>query len=195
MVADGERVQPRTVAEWRRWLDRNHASSRGVNVVTWKTHTGKKRLAYDDLVTEALAYGWVDSTARTLDEDRSMLWFAPRKATSGWSRPNKVRVERLLAEGRMAPAGQAVIDAAKANGAWEKLDDVEDLVVPADLAAAFRLHGGSREVWDGFPRSVKRMHLEWIVQARKPETRARRVADVAAKAAQGERANQWTRKP
>ena len=132
-----DQVHPTTAAQWRRWLEKHHGSSGGVWLVSWRTHTGKAKVPYEDAVTEALAFGWIDSKARTLDDDRSVLWFCPRKPTSGWSRPNKRRVERLLAEGRMAPAGQAAIDTAKANGAWELLDAVEDLVVPPDLATAF----------------------------------------------------------
>jgi uncharacterized protein YdeI (YjbR/CyaY-like superfamily) len=189
-----DQVHAKTVAEWRRWLERNHASSTGVWLVSWRTRTGKPQIPYDDAVTEALAYGWIDSKARTVDDDRAALWYCPRKPTSGWSRSNKTRVERLLAEGRMAPAGQIAIDTAKANGAWELLDDVENLVVPPDLATAFRRHKGSAAVWESFPRSVKRAHLEWVVQAKKPETRAKRVQEIAEKAARGERANQWTAK-
>lgn len=189
---DGDQVHPTTVAQWRRWLERHHASSTGVWFVSWRTHTGKRRISYEDAVTEALAFGWIDSKARTLDDDRSVLWFCPRRPTSGWSRSNKTRVERLLAEGRMAPAGQAAIDTAKANGAWELLDAVEDLVVPPDLAAAFDQHEGSAAAWETFPRSAKRALLAWIVQAKRPETRARRVQETAEKAARGERANQWT---
>jgi uncharacterized protein YdeI (YjbR/CyaY-like superfamily) len=184
-------VHAETVAAWRSWLRKNHARSTGVNLVSWKTTTGRPRISYDDAVTEALAFGWVDSKGRTIDDERSMLWFCPRKPTSGWSRPNKLRVERLLAEGRMQPAGQAVIDQAKANGGWELLDAVEDLVVPDDLAAAFAERPGAAESWEAFPRSAKRSALEWIVQAKRPETRARRVLDTADKAARGERANQW----
>ena len=101
-------------------------------------------------------------------------------------------VERLLAEGRMAPAGQRAIDIAKENGTWSLLDDVENLVVPPDLAAAFDAHPGSAGHWDAFPRSVRRAILEWIVQAKRPETRSRRITETAEKAAKGERANQWT---
>ena len=188
----GDLAHPTTVAQWRRWLERNHGSSTGVWLVSWKAHTGKARFSYEDAVVEAVAFGWIDSKARTIDDDRSALWFCPRKPTSGWSRTNKARVERLLAEGRMAPAGQAAIDVAKANGAWELLDAVEDLVVPPDLAAAFDQNEGSAAVWETFPRSVKRALLEWIVQAKRPETRAKRVRETAEKAARGERANQWT---
>ena len=134
--------------------------------------------------------GWVDSKGKRLDDDRTMLYLTRRRPTSGWSRPNKQRVERLLAEGRMGPAGQAAIDAAKENGTWSLLDDVENLVVPDDLAAEFDRHPGAREAWDGFPRSVKRSILEWIVTAKRPETRRARIAETAEKAGRGERAHQ-----
>ena len=120
-----------------------------------------------------------------------MLWFAPRKRRSGWSRPNKERIARLEAEGRMAPAGRAVLEAAKADGSWTLLDDVEDLVVPPDLAAAFARHPGSAEQFEAFPRSAKRGILEWIVQAKTAGTRDKRIEEAARLAAQGERANQW----
>jgi uncharacterized protein YdeI (YjbR/CyaY-like superfamily) len=191
---DALRVHPETRAEWREWLAANHDSCVGAWFVSWKKHTGRPAVAYDEAVSEALAFGWVDSVPRTLDDDRSMLWYASRKPGSAWSRPNKERVARLEAEGRMAPAGAAVVAAARADGSWSKLDDVEDLVVPSDLAAAFVEHPGSADEWEAFPRSAKRGILEWIVQAKKPETRAKRVAETAELAARRERANQWPRK-
>lgn len=187
-----ERVHPESSEDWRAWLEENHATSTGVWVVSWKSHTGKNRIPYADEVTEALAYGWVDSKKVTLDADRTMMWYCPRKPTSGWSRPNKQRVETLLAECRMTPAGQRSIGIAKGNGAWTLLDDVEDLVVPPDLAAAFRRHKDSAAHWESFPPSAKRAILQWIVQAKRPETRAKRIRETAEKAALGERANQWT---
>ena len=190
MSSGDQRVHPETLEEWRAWLDDHHESSTGVWLVSWRSHTGKGRLSYDDAVTEALAVGWVDSKAVTLDEDRSMLRFTPRRPTSAWSRPNKERVARLLAEGRMGPAGQTSVDTAKANGAWSRLDDVDNLVVPDDLAAELDRHDGARETWDGFPRGVRRGILEWIMQAKRPETRAARIAETAEKAGRGERAHQ-----
>ena len=189
-MADAERVHPDTVEEWRAWLDEHHASSDGVWLVSWKKHTGRSTVDYEAAVTEALAVGWVDSKGQRLDDDRTMLWLTRRRPTSGWSRPNKQRVERLYAEGRMGPAGQAAIDAAKENGTWSLLDDVENLVVPDDLAAEFDQHLGAREAWDGFPRSVKRSILEWIVTAKRQETRRARIAETAEKAGRGERAHQ-----
>ena len=102
--------------------------------------------------------------------------------------PNKVRIERLEHEGRLEPAGRTAVDAAKANGAWTLLDDAEDLVVPDDLAAALAALPGARASWDGFPPSGRKAILTWIVQAKRPETRARRVGQAAAQAARGVRA-------
>jgi uncharacterized protein YdeI (YjbR/CyaY-like superfamily) len=192
-LADGERVEPAAPGDWAAWLEANHRRAHGVWLVTWKKATGRQVLTYEDAVTEALRFGWIDAVGRGLDDERSMLWFAPRKPGSGWSGPNKQRIARLLAEGRMAPAGQEAVDRAQADGSWTKLDDVERLVVPPDLALAFDRHPGSAATWEAFPRSVKRATLEWIVSAKRPETRARRIDEAARLAAAGERANQWPR--
>ncbi|MBA3252196.1 MAG: YdeI/OmpD-associated family protein [Geodermatophilaceae bacterium] len=189
-----DRCQPATVEEWRVWLAEHQDTATGVWLVTWKQHTDRPTVSYDDAVTEAIAVGWIDSKGQRLDDDRTMLWFCPRKATSGWSRPNKQRVQRLYAADRMQPAGQRAIDVAKANGAWTLLDAVEDLAVPEDLAAAFDRHPGARNAWEAFPRSAKRGILEWIVQAKRPETRAKRVAETARLAAEGIRANEPRRR-
>ena len=191
---DEDQVQPDSLAEWRAWLAENHDRGTGVWLVTWRAGSDGPRIGYEEAVEQALCFGWVDSKGRALDAERTMLWFAPRKRGSGWARTNKERVERLTAAGLMTPAGQALIDAAKADGSWTLLDDVENLVVPDDLDAAFAAHPPGREHWDAFPRSVRRAILEWIVQAKRPETRAKRVAETAEKAQVNERANQWQRK-
>ena len=172
-------VQPLTREEWRAWLAANHATSAGIWLVTARKATGQPRVEYDEAVEEALCVGWIDSVARRLDETRSMLRFSPRKSRSGWSRPNKIRIERLTAAGLMRPAGQARIDAAILDGSWTKLDEVENLEVPDDLAQACAAYPNARANFDAFPRSARRGILEWILQAKRPETRARRVADTA----------------
>lgn len=190
-TADGDRTHPTTRAQWRAWLAAHHASSTGVWVIGWKQGTGKPRLSYDELVEEALCFGWVDSRPAKLDEERSMLYFSPRKRGSGWSRPNKERIARLEAAGLLSPAGRAAVEAAKADGSWSKLDAVEALVIPDDLRRAFASHPGAAANFETFPRSAKRGILEWIVQAKRPETRAARVEETARLAARNERANQW----
>jgi uncharacterized protein YdeI (YjbR/CyaY-like superfamily) len=189
---DREQVHVESRAEWRRWLEGNAAGSPGAWAVTWRKASGRPVVGYEDLVEEALCFGWIDSTGRAVDDDRTSLYFAPRKARSGWSRPNKQRIERLMAAGAMTEAGLRVIAEAQRDGSWTLLDDVENLVVPDDLAAAFAAHPGSREHWDAFPRSARRAILEWIVQAKRAPTRAARVEEAARLAARGERANQWT---
>lgn len=177
-------VHPETLDQWRAWLAVHHARGSGAWVVSWRTATTRPAVGYEEMVCEALAWGWIDSTAGTIDAERSRMWFAPRKPTSGWSRPNKARVERLLAEGRMQPAGQAALDTAHANGTWTLLDDVEDLVVPADLAAALAARTGAQAHWEAWPPSVRKLVLTQLVTAKKVETRTARIekyADLAAR--------------
>lgn len=181
---DAERVEPATLDGWSDWLGAHHAHAPGVWLVTPRK-AADRPFDYEAAVCEALRYGWIDAVQRPLDELRTMQWFAPRRPASGWSRPNKLRIERLEREGRLEAAGRAVVEAAKSNGTWQLLDDVEDLVVPADLDAAFTAHPGARETWDGFSPSTRKQMLAWVVTAKKPETRARRVQEIAVKAAQG----------
>jgi uncharacterized protein YdeI (YjbR/CyaY-like superfamily) len=156
--------------------------------VTPKGSSGLRTFGYEAGIVEALRFGWVDSTQRTVDDVRTMMWYAPRRPGSVWTRNNKQRVARLESEGRMEAAGAAAVAAAKASGMWTLMDDVEDLVVPDDLAAAFDRHPGSREHWDGFTPSARKEMLAWIVLAKRIETRNARVAQVAERAGRGERA-------
>jgi uncharacterized protein YdeI (YjbR/CyaY-like superfamily) len=106
-------VHPKTRAVWRRWLQAHHTQTEAVWLITFKKATGKPRVEYAEAVEEALCFGWIDSTARVLDEARSMQRFSPRRPGSGWSRINRGRVEQLIAAGQMAPAGLAKVEAAK----------------------------------------------------------------------------------
>jgi len=191
-VGDGdERVHAETREAWRAWLDEHAGQANGVWLVSWRAGTGKPALAYDEAVEEALCVGWVDSLPRKLDDQRTMLRFSPRKKGSAWSRPNKERIERLTAAGLLRPAGLAAVERAKADGTWTALDEVEAGIVPDDLAAALDATPPARQEWEAFPRSAKRGILEWIAQAKRPATRAKRVEETARLAAKGERANQW----
>jgi uncharacterized protein YdeI (YjbR/CyaY-like superfamily) len=184
-------THPKTRAAWRRWLEKNHARAEGVWHISYKKSSGKQAYDYEASVEEALCFGWVDSKGNKLDDERTMLWFAPRKPRSGWARPNKERVARLIAAGLMHPAGLAKVEAAKRDGSWTLLDAVENLQVPPDLQAALDATPPAAGFFDAFPRSVKRATLEWIAQAKRPETRAKRIAETVALAAQNKRANQW----
>ena len=127
-----------TVREWHAWLEEHHRRREGVWLVQWKPRTGKPAIPYEEAIEEALCFGWVDSTYRSLDDERGMLWWSPRRKGSLWARTNKERVARLEAEGRMTDAGRAAIDQARADGSWTILESVEDLVVPDDLAVGAR---------------------------------------------------------
>jgi uncharacterized protein YdeI (YjbR/CyaY-like superfamily) len=182
-------IHPQTLAAWRKWLQQNHARADGVWLISYKKATGKPRFEYDEAVEEALCFGWIDSKPNKLDDERSMLWFAPRKASTGWSKINKARAEKMIGAGRMTPAGLAKIEAAKHDGSWNALDTIEALEVPPDLAAALAANPIAQQYFDAFPRSVKRAILEWISNAKKPETRAKRVEETARLAAKNIRAN------
>jgi len=182
-----ERLELGTVEEWSAWLREHHARPDGVWLVSPRK-AAERAFSYEEAVLEALRYGWVDSTVRPLDEKRSMQWFAPRRRGSMWTRINKARVARLEAAGLMEPAGAAAVAVAKDTGMWTLMDDVEDCVVPDDLAEAFARHPGSREHWESWSASAQRLVLTWIALAKRPETRAARVETTAAKAARGERA-------
>jgi len=175
---DAQLVHADDRATWRAWLEANHATSSGAWLVTWRRRSGRLGLDYEAAIEEALCFGWVDSTAGRVDDDRGKLYFAPRKPRSGWAATNKARIERLLAEGRMAPAGVAAIDRAKANGSWEVLDSAERLVVPADLAAALDARPPAAANFAGFPPSARKQMLGWVALARRPETRADRIRQV-----------------
>jgi uncharacterized protein YdeI (YjbR/CyaY-like superfamily) len=181
-------VGPFDRAAWRAWLIANHETTNGVYLASWRRGSGRSSVSYEDAVEEALCVGWVDSSGRNLDEERSIQWFARRRPRSVWARSNKERVARLTAAGRMLPAGLAVIEEAKRSGMWTILDEVEDLVVPGDLADALDRRPPARANWDAFPPSARRAMLQWVVEARRPETRAKRIADIADKATRNERA-------
>jgi uncharacterized protein YdeI (YjbR/CyaY-like superfamily) len=190
-LADVERFQAETRGEWRDWLEQNHATSSGIWLVTFKKNAGQRYLSYGESVEEALCFGWVDSKPGKLDDLRSMLYFAPRKAKSGWAKPNKERIVRLLEAGLMRPAGLAKIEAAKLDGSWTLLDAVEALEVPDDLEQALKGFPNACANFAAFPKSAKRGILEWIVQAKRPETRAKRIEETARLANENIRANQW----
>ncbi len=185
---DAPQVRADDRATWRAWLEANHATTAGAWLVTWRASSGRVGLDYEAAVQEALCFGWIDSTGGYVDDELSKLYFARRKKRSPWAATNKARVERLIAEGRMAPAGLAAIEQAKANGSWEVYDSVERLEVPEDLAAALEAHPPAAVNFAAFAPSARKMQLGWVALAQRPETRAARVTKVAEAAARNERA-------
>jgi uncharacterized protein YdeI (YjbR/CyaY-like superfamily) len=160
------------------WLQENHQSSTGVWVIYYKKESGKQRLIYSDAVDEALCFGWIDSVINPVDAQRYKQLFTPRKPNSEWSAVNKKKLERLIAEGQMQPAGLAVIQVAKQNGSWSKIDEVEALTVPEELAKRLEASPNAKKNFEAFSRSVKKMYLHWLNSAKRPETRAARLTEV-----------------
>jgi uncharacterized protein YdeI (YjbR/CyaY-like superfamily) len=180
-------IHPADRAEWRGWLEANHASARGVFVVSWRPKTGRPTLDYEDAIQEALCFGWVDSSGGVVDDERARLYFAPRRPGSVWAASNKARVERLVAAGRMTAAGRAAIERARADGSWTVLDGAERLEVQPDLAKALAANPVSEANFAAFPPSARKMAIAWIATAKRQETRDRRIAEVVEAAARNER--------
>ncbi len=179
---------PGNLAAWRAWLAANFDTARGVWVASWRKASGRDPVAYEDLVEEAICFGWIDSTVNTLDDERGLQLMTPRKPKSGWTRLNKRRVDALEAQRRMTDAGRRAVEAAKANGWWTIYDAVEDLLEPADLTDALDTSPTARTAWNGFPPSARKQMLWWVVSAGKPETRTSRIAKIVSEAEHGRRA-------
>lgn len=183
---DAPVVDPGSATAWREWLAVNHATSSGVWLVVGR-RAGDTGLGYEDSICEALCFGWVDGQTQVLSDGRSTIWYTRRRPTSGWAATNKARIARLTEQGRMEPAGLAVIELALANGTWTMLDDSEALIEHPLLKAALDADPTARATWDGYPPSLRKRLLGWIATARREETKARRIATIVATAARGER--------
>ena len=184
-AGDFPRKEIRSRQALRDWLDSNHATGDTTWLVSFKKHVADRYVPYGDIVEELLCYGWIDTRTQRLDEDRTMLLIAPRKAGSTWSAANKKRVARLEETGLMTPAGRAKIDDARRDGSWSFLDDVENLVIPQDLASALGENQAASEAFDAFSKSAKKVILLWIKTAKRSETRAQRVSETVRLAAMG----------
>ncbi len=172
---------------WRKWLSENHNLKQSVWLVYFKKKPDVQSLTYSEAVDEALCFGWIDSTRKTLDADRFTQFFCRRKPASGWSRVNKEKITRLIGDRLMMPAGQRCIDLAKQNGSWSMLDEVEALVIPPDLNKAFDEHAGSKTFFKSLGKSVQKQMLQWLVYAKRRETRQSRITKIVEAAANGER--------
>ena len=168
---------PRSRVDWRRWLASNPGRDEGLWVVYRKKSSDLGGPMYDDLVEEALCFGWIDSLVRRVDDDRVMQWFSPRRAGGLWSALNKERIERLVGEGLMSDRGQAAIEAAKADGSWSQIDDIDALVMPADLEGALAATPEAQQAYEALSKSAKKQYLWWIHSAKRPATRAGRIEE------------------
>jgi len=191
LLDKSERYYAKDRKTWRKWLEKNHTTAEGIWLVYYKQNSGKSRVPYADAVEEALCFGWIDTTSYPIDEDSYMQLFTPRKAKSGWSKLNKDRIERLVTEGQMTPAGMAKIEAAKKDGTWEKLDKVEAFDIPPELKKAFAANRKARTFFEAQGKTNKKYILYHINNAKRAATRQARVDEIVAAANEGRMLDQW----
>lgn len=178
-----EQVYAQDRQAWRRWLEKHHASSKGVWLVYFKVNSGQSSVNHSDAVREALCFGWIDSKVKSIDKKRYMQKFTPRKPMSIWSKLNKQLVTELINENLMTQAGLEKIEAAKKDGSWEFLDDVDALVIPSDLLDALNSNEAAKNHFHNFKESLQKQILFWIKSAKRPDTRRKRIDQVVRNAA------------
>ena len=172
---DYKTTHPKTRSQWRKWLEKNHSASPGVWLIYYKKESGKRKFDYADAVEEALCFGWIDSTSRSMDDDRYMQRFTPRKAKSGWSGLNKKRIEKMIAEGLMTKAGLEKIEAAKKDGSWKSLDHIDAIEPPEDFEKALSKNKRAKINFQNFPPFTKKQFLYRINSAKTEATRKERI--------------------
>lgn len=181
----------KTRKEWRKWLEKNHQSEKSVWLIIYKKESDIPSVYYPEAVDEALCFGWIDSKPNKRDDNSYYQFFAKRNSKSNWSKANKQKVAKLIKQGLMQPVGFEMIEIAKQNGTWTALDEVENLLIPDDLQELFSSNKTAFENWGNFPPSSKRIILEWILNAKKPETRQKRIEETVALAEKDIRANHY----
>ena len=183
---DGKHVlAPPSRNAWREWLASNLDRTEGLWIVYRKKSSSLDGPVYDDLVEEALCFGWIDSRVRRVDDDRTMQWFSPRREGGVWSALNKERIERLIGAGYMTEVGQAAIDRAKTDGSWSQFDEVDALVVPPDLQTALEAAPEAVTAYEALGDSAKKEYLWWIHSAKRPATRANRIEETIRRLSSG----------
>ena len=187
-------VRAKTRKVWRKWLEQNHTKEKGVWLIMYRKDSNVPSVNYAEAVEEALCVGWIDSIKKKRDAESSIQFFSQRKPKSYWSRLNRERVEKLSKQGLITPAGQTVIDLAKTNGAWTALGDVEEIVIPSDLKKRFSRNVKAYRNFEGFPPSSKKIILLWILNAKTPETRRKRIEETVLLAKKNIRANHYQKK-
>jgi uncharacterized protein YdeI (YjbR/CyaY-like superfamily) len=177
-------------AAWREWLAARHAERTHVWLLLHKKHVEEPSVSYDEAVEEALCWGWIDGLTNRWDERSYAVRFTPRKPGSGWSESNVKRVTRMIAEGRMTPAGLALVDEAKRRGTWDQAASGRLEVTPPDLEAALAGVPAALQRWEAWAPTDRRQYIAWVLDARRAGTRSRRIADVVRRAAAGIRPGQ-----
>ena len=175
-------------AEWEAWLDAEHATSDGVWLKFAKKGSGVETVVYAEALDVALCYGWIDSQVARLDERFYLQKFTPRRARSKWSQINREKIEALTKQGRMKPAGLEQVELAKADGRWEAAyASPANIEMPDDLQAALDASPKAAEFWAGLNKSNRFAILYQLQDAKKPETRARRLEKFVGMLERGEK--------
>lgn len=164
--------------EWREWLHNNHHISKGVYLIFYKVEHENDSMRWEEAVKVALCYGWIDSTVKSLGDGKRRQYFTPRNPKSVWSALNKRYIEELSTSGLMHESGMKVIDIGKQNGSWTSLDAVENGIIPDDLQAAFDQNLKAFENYQNFSPSYRKSYLYWLNQAKREETRLKRIQDI-----------------
>jgi len=170
---------------WREWLAAHHQSRARVWLLLHKKHVQEPGVRYDEAVEEALCWGWIDGLTNAWDERSYAVRFTPRRPGSVWSESNAERVGRMIAEGRMTPAGMALVEEARRRGTWDLAATPRLDVTPPDLGAALAGVPAALERWESWPAGPRRQYIHWVLNAKRPETRARRIDAVVGRAAAG----------
>jgi uncharacterized protein YdeI (YjbR/CyaY-like superfamily) len=177
--------------EWRKWLTKNAALAAKIWLIIYHKNANKPSLTYEEAVEEALCFGWIDSKPNKRDKESYYLYFAQRKAGSNWSNINRQRAEKMILAKQMTPRGLELIELSKKTGTWLALKEVQASVVPPDLKKALEKNKEAKTNFEQFPPSSKRIILEWILNAKREETRAKRISETVELAAKGIKANHY----
>ena len=188
---DAEEYCPVDAKDWRKWLELNHKKKDAVWLIFYKKKSPKYNLSWSESVDEALCFGWIDSTKKTIDTETYKQYFCKRKAKSNWSKVNKEKVKNLIDQGLMREAGYKSIEIAKENGSWTILDGVEELLIPEDLKEEFAKFEGSIEYFDSLNKSSKKGLLYWVDSAKREETRRKRILEIAENASKNLKPKQF----
>lgn len=186
-----ETFYPTSQQQWRQWLEENHRSKQAVWLVHYKKKSGVPTISWSEAVDEALCFGWIDSVRKTLDSETFVQFFSKRKPNGTWSKVNKEKIRQLVEAGLMTQAGLESIETAKQNGSWTILDEVEELILPNDLEIEFNTQPGSKDFFLSLSRSVRKAMLQWLVLAKQPETRQKRIREIVELAAQKQKPNRF----
>lgn len=190
-MKDIEDYCPSDKQDWRKWLDLNHNKKEAVWLIFYKKKSPNYNLSWSESVDEALCFGWIDSTKKTIDTEKYIQYFSKRKAKSNWSKINKDKVKTLVEQKLMKEEGYKSIEIAKENGSWTLLDEVEALIIPEDLKGEFENHEGSMKYFNNLSKSAKKILLYWIVSAKRKETRQKRVLEIAENASENLKPKQF----